>query len=81
MKLPYAEVKKVTDKQFSAGSPLSSKQEAGKCEVGELSTALGWSDHNVFELHWESTWGGGCCFQNVNSTIICGGCKRNTCST
>lgn len=59
MKLPYAEVKKVTDKQFSAGSPLSSKQEAGKCEVGELSTALGWSDHNVFELHWESTWGGG----------------------
>lgn len=58
MKLPYAEVKKVTDKQFSAGSPLSSKQEAGKCEVGELSTALGWSDHNVFELHWESTWGG-----------------------
>ena len=34
MRLPYAEVKKVMDKQFSAGSPLSSKQEAGKCEVG-----------------------------------------------
>lgn len=63
MRLPYAEVKKVMDKQFSAGSPLSSKQEAGKCEVGGGAV------------------GGGCCFQNVNSTSICGGCKRNTCST
>lgn len=51
------------DKQFPAGNPLSSKEEAGKCEVGELSIALGWSDHNVFELHWENTWVGGVVFK------------------
>ena len=84
MRLAHAEVKKVMDKQFSAGSPLSSKQDARKCEVGELSIALGWSDHNVFEFRsilGKHIGGGRCCFQNVNIAIICGGCTRNICST
>ena len=47
--------------QFSAGGPLSSKQEAGRGEVGELGIAPVPSDNNVFEFrstYWGSHGGG-----------------------
>ena len=52
MRLPYAEVKKVMDKQFSAGSPLSSKQEAGKCEVGGGAVGGGVEKRLLCDLGW-----------------------------
>lgn len=38
------------DKQFPAGNPLSSKEEAGKCEVGELN--VHWDGQTIMSLNY-----------------------------